>query len=263
MERLSIHESKYYNLKYFLLTTFLIVLFLFSGWFLNLDFTKFITRLGNIETVISNFMSFDVNMLPEALEQLLVSICLGVAGLIISTILSFFIAALSANNTTFNPLLSSFLKGAIAVIRAVPSLVWILMVVASIGFGNNGALLGIVIMTTGFLSKAFIEAFESNGTARVEALRSTGARWINIVIQGVANDALPSLLTWITISLETCIATSISLGVLGISGIGALLNKQIMKFNYSGISTIIVIIFVTMIVVEMVTLKIKEGLHAK
>lgn len=263
MKKLSIHQDPFYTLKRIGLVIGLVLLFLFSLNWLQLDFAKFASRLGNVPKVVAGFLHLDLSLMPKILEQLLVSLALGISGLILAILLSFILAAMAAENTAFSARLSAFLKGFTAVIRAIPSMVWILMVVASIGFGNTGALLGIIILMTGFLTKAFTEAFESDGKQRVEALRACGARWINIVIQGVASSVLPSLLTWITIGLESSITISISLGVLGISGIGALLNKQIMKFYYPGISTVILVIFLTMILVEFCTIRLKRRLHAR
>lgn len=252
-----------YGLRYVAGFAAFIGLFVFSVNYIDLDFVKFFERLANIDEVVGRMMALDLSMVPEILYQLVVSIALALLSLLIGVVISFFLAALAADNLTPNKSLSAFIKGAVAIIRAVPSMVWILMVVASIGFGNSGALLGLVIMSVGFLTKAFCSAFEENGKARVEAIRSVGGRWINIVIQGVANDALPSLLTWIALTIETNIATSISLGVLGISGVGYLLNKQIMKFNYPGISTIILIIFITLILVEYGVMLLKRYIHDK
>ncbi len=262
MEKLRIHP-KGYGLRYVLGIILFIGLFVFSVYFLQLDFGKFVERLANVGEVVGRMMHLDMEMMPDILQELLISILLALVSLVIGIIISFFLAALAADNLAPNKAVSSFIKGAVAVVRAVPSMVWILMVVASVGFGNTGALLGLVIMSVGFLTKAFCSTFEENGKDRVEALRSVGARWLNIVVQGVANDSLPGLLTWIALTIETNIATSISFGVLGISGVGYLLNKQIMKFNYPGISTIILVIFITMIIVEYITLRLKEKIHEK
>ena len=62
---------------------------------------------------------------------------------------------------------------------------------------------------------------------------------------------------------ENNIAEGISLGMVGVGGVGYLLNKAIMKFDYPAISTIIVVIFVTMFIFEVMTVNIKKRLHTK
>lgn len=262
MKKYRIHPRGY-ALRYILGGAALILLFVFNCVYLDLDFAKFAQRLSNVPEIVSRMMHLDLSMLPEIIFQLFVSITLALLALVIGIVISFVLAAFGASNLAPHHWISQLIKGVVAVIRAVPSLVWILMVVASVGFGNSGALLGLVIMSVGFLTKAFCSVFEENGYGRIEALRSVGARWINVVIQGVANDALPGLLTWIALTIETNIATSISLGVLGISGVGNLLNRQIMKFNYPGISTIILVIFIALIIVELSVGKLKERIHEK
>ncbi len=259
-KKIRIH-SRAYPLKLALGFIVLVGVFVFSCVYLDLDFVKLFGRFSNVGEVMGRMMHLDVSMIPEILLQLLVSVALAVLSLILAAVISFFLAAFAALNLCPVKGLSGILKGAVAVIRAVPSMVWILMAVASVGFGNSGALLGLTIMGVGFLTKAFCAVFEENGMGRVEAMRSVGARWINVLIQGVANDALPGLLTWVALTLETNLAASISLGVLGISGVGYLLNKQIMKFNYPGISTILLIIFLFLVCVEFLLVKGKERIH--
>lgn len=256
-------HSKKDIVRYILEVLACIGLFIFSVAYLQLDFSKFVSRLHNVGMILSKMTHPDFSMFGEILVQLCISVLLGLASLLIACVISFFLAALAADNLTPNKYVSIVIKAIVSIIRAIPAMVWILMVVASIGFGNTGALLGLVVLSIGFLTKAFCTTFEDDGIQKVEALRSVGARWINIVIQGVANNTLPGLLTWIAITIETNIAMSISLGVLGISGIGYLLNKQIMKFNYPGISVIILTIFVSMLVVEYLVTKLKRYIHEK
>ena len=215
------------GLRYFISIIIVIFVFLISVHLLNLDFTKFLNRLTNIGEVISRMLVFNASLIPSILLEVLVSICLALTSLVIGTIISFVLAALAADNLAPNHYIACIIKGIVAIIRAIPALVWILMVVASVGFGNTGGMIGLIFPTVGYLTKSFAAS------------------------------------SWIAMRFENNIAEGISLGMVGVGGVGYLLNKAIMKFDYPAISTIIVVIFVTMFIFEVMTVNIKKRLHTK
>lgn len=249
------------NVKYVCILILAIFIFIGSVYFLALDFTKFFERFANLPEVVSRMMHIDVSLIPEILKETLVSICLAFAALIFGTVISFFLACLSARNTAPNLLFAGIIKGIIATIRAIPALVWVLMVVASVGFGNTGGMLGLIFPTVGYLTKSFAASFEEEGTERMEALRATGASWMNMILKALVPQTMPKLLSWIAMRFENNIAEGISLGMVGIGGVGYLLSKAIMKFDYPAISTILLVIFLTMLFMELFIQRVKNKIH--
>lgn len=253
--------SKGTSIKYICYAVFGIGIFIGSVTALDLNLIKFYERLGNVHAVLQRMMAFNVDILPDVLLQILVSICLAFTALLIGTIIAFVLACLAADNLTFHKGLARSIKGINAAIRAIPALVWVLMVVASIGFGNTGGMIGLIFPTIGYLTKSFASSFEEDGYDRIEALRSSGASWISIIQYGVLIQTAPKLISWIAMNLETNIASGISLGMVGVGGIGYLLNKAIQKFDYASITTIILMIFLTMFLIEMMIQYMKKRLH--
>lgn len=249
------------GIKYACCVIIAIIIFIGSVQLLNLDFTKFIARLENVGEVVSRMIAFDASLIPNILLEILTSICLALTSLTVGAIISFILATLAAKNIAPNRYLASFIKGMVAVIRAIPALVWILMVVASVGFGNTGGMIGLIFPTVGYLTKSFAASLEENGYEKVEALKATGARWIDIVLKGITVETMPHLISWLAMRFENNIAEGISLGMVGVSGVGYLLNKAIMKFDYPAITTIIIGIFLTMFIFELITVRIKKQLH--
>ncbi len=236
-------------------------LFAFSANLLQLDLGKFIARIGNSGQVLSHFIAFDLSVIPEALLEMFTSLALAISALFAGFLLSIVLAFLAASNTAPNKYLASFIKGAVAVVRAVPALVWILMIVASIGFGNTAGMIGLMFPTCGYLIKSFAAAIEDRGMENIEAMRAVGAGWFSVVIKGVMPGVIGQLLSWTSIRLEHNIAESISLGMVGISGIGALLMRAIGKYDYGRITTLILVIFAVMLATEFAVNAMKHKLN--
>lgn len=238
-----------------------VAIFLISLTALNIDLTKFMQRFANLPEVIGRMMKVNLSIVPEILKETFVSICLAFSALVLGTFISFVLACLCATNITPNKILSSCIKGIVATIRAIPALVWVLMVVASIGFGNTGGMIGLIFPTVGYLTKSFAASFEEEGYERIEALKATGANWFTIIFFALIPQTLPKLVSWVALRFENNIAEGISLGMVGVGGVGYLLSKAIMKFDYASISTIIIVIFLTMFTMEMIMQRVKKKIH--
>ena len=238
-----------------------IAIFLVSVNMLNLDFPRFLSRLENAPHVLSHFLALNLDGLSEIVYQLFISIAVGIAGLAIGCAISFILAFMAAENVTFSKTVSLIIKSFISIIRAIPSLVLILMIVASLGFGYTSAVVGLVFSSMGYLTKAFIATIEEQDPAIIETLKATGASKLQIMAHGLWPNVKNSFISWISIRLESNIADSISLGIVGAGGVGMLLSRAIRQHHFSQISTIILIIFGVMLLLEFGTSCLKRRLN--
>ena len=237
-----------------------ITLVAYSAIHLNLNFGSFFARLENATTVLTHFFALDLTGLPEIIYQLLISIALGICGLVIGGLLALMLAFIAANNLTFNRSISLLIKSFISILRAIPSLVLILMIVASLGFGYSAAIIGLAFSTMGYLTKAFIATIEEQDFAIIETLTTTGATKLQIIAHGIWPNVKNAFLSWIFIRLESNIADSISLGIVGAGGVGMLLARAIRQHQFAQISTIIVVVFITMLLLEAFSNYLKQKL---
>jgi phosphonate transport system permease protein len=228
----------------------IIAAFIVSALMLQLDMAKFLDRLKNAGPVLARFAVVDFSILGAAALEMLASLAIALAALSIGFVISLTLAFLAAKNTAPNTTLSAFIKGAAAVVRAVPALVWMLMVVASIGFGNTAGLFGLLFPTCGYLIKSFTSSIEERGTGTIEALRSVGANWFSIVLKGALPPVFAPVMTWTAMRMEFNIAESINLGMVGVSGIGAYLMRALGKYDYGAVSTIAIVILTVMLAME-------------
>ena len=237
-----------------------VTVFFVSLHLLSLDIPRFMTRLERLPMIAGLFLGVNLYVVPSGLEQLLVSFALGICGLIIGGVASFVLAFCGASNTTFFEPLAVFIKGFVGVIRAVPSLVLILMLVASLGMGYTAGVMGLTLSTVGYLTKAFIATIEEQDDQFAEALRSSGANWFQVVYHGYLPGVITSFMAWISIRAEASVAESISLGVIGAGGIGMLLSRAIRQHNFHTISTLIIIIFIAMFSMELLITQFRKRL---
>jgi len=240
----------------------LVWLFVFATRSLELNLALFVTRfMNNVGTVVPRLIAFNPAALPEIFYQLFISMLVGICALTIGIVVSMMFAFLGASNITpFKPL-SWLIKGAVSIIRAVPSLVLILMVVASLGFGYTTAVVGLMFSSVGYLTKAFIASIEEQDFGIIQAMRATGAGRLQIIIHGLLPSCTTAFISWISIRLENNISDSISIGIVGAGGVGMLIARANRQLNFANLTTIILVIFVTMLVVEFATGKLRKRLQ--
>jgi len=90
--------------------------------------------------------------LTSALKALLVTFSLGVLSTIFGAIIAFFGALLCAKNIA-NPITANIIKGFVAFIRAVPTILWVLIFTVSAGLGSVAAVSGLTFHSAGYLVK--------------------------------------------------------------------------------------------------------------
>lgn len=235
-------------------------LFIVALNIVHVDFAKFFERLPNVPEVLGRMIALDLSILPEIMKNLGVSLSLAFLALVLSVIVAVALSLLAASNIAPNKYLAGFIKAIFAVVRAIPSLVLGLMIIASLGFGNNAGVLVIFISSLAYLIKMFVGSIEDVGTEVVETMQATGASWFNLVFHGVLPLAITSLASWISLRFEGNIEESVSLGIIGVGGIGLLLTQSINSYNYGQTTTIVLVICILLITIELAITKFKKAI---
>ena len=156
----------------------------------------------------------------ELLVSLGITIGLGFLTTVFGAVIGFGLALASALNIA--PVwLSVLVKGFTAVVRAIPTVLWVLIFAVSAGLGSVAAVLGMTFHSAGYLIKAYAESFEEVDAGSIEALRAGGADWWHIVGQVVTPSAMPALISWTFLRFEINFSTAIAMGAAaGAGGIG-------------------------------------------
>ena len=158
--------------------------------------------------------------LGEAVYQVGVTLGLAFLATIIGAIIAFFLSLMAATNLA--PIwVSRIIRVFVAIIRAVPTVLWVLIFAIAAGLGSEAAVLGMLFHSIAYLVKAFSEAFEEVDRGIFEALQSTGANWWHIVRSGVVPTTFTYLLSWVFLRFEINFGVAVAMGAAaGAGGIG-------------------------------------------
>lgn len=136
----------------------------------------------------------------------------------------------------------------ITVSRSLQEIIIAILFVAMFGFGPFAGFLTLSFATIGFLAKLLAEDIEDIDESQTEAVRATGASWLQLINYAVQPQVMPRLIGLSLYRLDINFRESAVIGIVGAGGIGATLNTAIDRYEFDSAGAILlIIIFIVMI----------------
>ena len=125
-----------------------------------------------------------------------------------------------------------------------------IFLVAMFGFGPFAGFLTLTFATIGFIAKLLADDIEEIDEAQAEAIRATGATWLQLLNYAVQPQVMPRLIGLSLYRLDINFRESAVIGIVGAGGIGATLNTSIDRYEYDSAGAILLIIIAIVMVAE-------------
>lgn len=213
--------------------------------------------LHNIKTVfLEPRLSRDT--IFNVLYQLLVTFCLGILSTIFGAVLAFFCALLCAKNIAAS-WLANIIKSLVALVRAVPTVLWVLIFAVSAGLGSVAAVIGLTFHSFAYLTKVYAESIEEIDGGTIEALRASGAGFWQIVFQAILPASISRMVAWTFMRFEINFTNAVAMGAAaGAGGIGfQLFMAGSFYFDLHEMGFLTYVVVIAVVLLEMVSTKIK------
>jgi phosphonate transport system permease protein len=141
-------------------------------------------------------------------------------------------------------------RSIIALSRALQEIIVAIFLVAMFGFGPFAGFLTLSFATIGFIAKLLAEDIEDIDEAQAEAIRATGASWLQLVHYAIQPQVMPRLIGLSLYRLDINFRESAVIGIVGAGGIGSTLNTAIDRYEYDSAGAILLIIIAIVMVAE-------------
>lgn len=193
------------------------------------------------------------------LQALGSSVLLSILTTIIGAVIGFFFAVLASKNLT-NAYLGAGIRVVMAIVRAIPTIIWALIFSIVCGLGTTAAILGLSFHSVAYLTKAYSESIEGIDESTIESLKVTGAKFWVIVFQAIWPTIVASIVSWTFIRLEINFANAIAVGAAaGAGGIGyQLFVASGMSFDFHETGFIVYMVVLVTFVLEFIAVKIRR-----
>lgn len=222
-------------------------------------------KLGKVLQIIALEPRLDGHFSAAEIAQAMgVTICLSVLITMAGSAIALGVGVLAAGNLTSRGF-SNGLKVLLSVVRAIPTIMWVLVFSVAMGPGSEACVTGMLLHTVAFLGKAYSEEFEETDPGVLEALRASGASWPQIIARGVFLEKLNEILSWTFIRFENNFVNAVVVGaVAGAGGIGYQLYVTANFYiDYHEVGLITYLCLAVSVVLELVATKLRKRLAVR
>ncbi|KUO69226.1 MAG: hypothetical protein APF77_03100 [Clostridia bacterium BRH_c25] len=230
--------------------------------------TGFISHFDAIEAIriipgVLSFIFIDFlppahTALPNIVNPLLDTFYMAVVSTVTAALISIVLAFLCATPTMPHPVFKIAIRAFASLLRNIPALAWTIILVPAFGIGKSVGVIALTIGSLGSLIRFFTETIEEIDTGKIEAIRSSGGSYWQVLRAGVMPQCTPGLISWTLYSLELDIRASTIIGMVGGGGVGFYIQSTIKLFKYDHAAMAIVIVAMLVLVIEYLSKKIRE-----
>lgn len=234
------------------------VLSVLSLIYLDIDWGKMASRVPEIGSVFWDLAHLDFANMDLVLSSLVETISIAVLSLLYSLILGILFGAAAARNVFGMPWLAVAAQSFFTFLRAVPTPVWVLLMLVCLGMGPEAGVAGLCVHTTAFFTKSFAQSFESIPNETIEALEATGASRLSIFVNAVLPAALSQIVAWAGMRLEVNFSECAILGMVGAGGVGYVISNSLQGYDYGTAGVAILLVFLVAYSIERIFVRIKK-----
>ena len=202
--------------------------------------------------------------LGELVYSLGISFALAILTTIGGATAAFFLALGAARNIA-PPTVAKIIRTITALIRAIPTIIWVLVFSVTVNIGTDAAVIGMCFHSIAYLVKVFSESFEQINRDTIDALRACGAGFSGIITQAVIPAAATSIISWTFFRFEINFVNAVVIGAAaGSGGIGYyLFMAGNLYYDIREVGALTYVIFGTVIVLEMLSLRLRKGIKQR
>ena len=144
-------------------------------------------------------------------------------------------------------------RGLFVVTRAVPELIWAMLIVFVLSPGLLPGAVALGLHNAGILGKLASEIVEGLDPRPIQALRSSGAGRLQVMAYGVLPQALPRFIMYLFYRWEVIIRTTIVVGFVAAGGLGLEFRLSMSYFHYTTITLLLIWYLLLVLGVDLVS----------
>ncbi len=146
------------------------------------------------------------------------------------------------------------------IVRSIEALIMAIIFVIIVGLGPFPGMIALTIHTTAALGKLYSEVIEGIDPGPIEAIRATGANWLQVARFAVIPQIVPAFTALTIYRWDINVRSSTIIGFVGGGGIGFFLWQWIVLQDYRAVGSAFVAIAVVVIILDFFSARIRERL---
>ncbi|MGA8887914.1 MAG: phosphonate ABC transporter, permease protein PhnE [Pseudolabrys sp.] len=190
-----------------------------------------------------------VSRWDEIVEGIAESLWMTVVSTVVGIALSIPVGIGAAKNIAPAPVYY-FCRAMLAVSRSFQEIILAIFFVKLFGFGPFAGFVTLSFATIGFYGKLLAEDIEDMDAGQAEAVRASGASWLQWINYGVQPQVMPRMIGLGLYRFDINFRESAVIGIVGGGGIGATLNTAFDRYEFDSAAAIIIVIIAIVMLCE-------------
>ncbi len=155
---------------------------------------------------------------------------------------------------------AGFFRGLLGLMRAVHELVWAWLFVAAVGLTPFAAIFALAIPYAGILGRILADILNDVPRAPLEALRSSGASKLQLLVYGYLPISLADLISYTMYRFECAIRSAAIMSFVGLGGLGYQIQISLEDLRYHQVWTFIYFLVLLVILVDLWSNQLRKKL---
>src|SRR5688500_12392131 len=202
-----------------------------------------------INFVLASFPPDFLSRHEEIVEGIAESLWMTVVSTVVGIALSIPVGIGAAKNIAPAPVYY-FCRAVLAVSRSFQEVILAIFFVKLFGFGPFAGVVTLSFATIGLYRKLLGEHTEYMDPSQAEAVRATGAGWLQWINYGVQPQVMPRMIGLGLYRFDINFRESAVVGIVGGGGIGATLNTAFDRYEFDSAAAILLIIIASVMACE-------------
>ncbi|MDH3599528.1 MAG: phosphonate ABC transporter, permease protein PhnE [Candidatus Tectomicrobia bacterium] len=217
---------------------------------MDINWGRVIEGLPRGRTFVLSFFPPDfISRFDAIVEGMVESVWMTITSAVVGVLISIPIGIGAARNLAPAPVYY-LCRAILAISRTFPEIILAIFFVKLFGFGPFAGFLALSIGTIGFYAKLLAEDIEDMDATQAEAVRATGASWLQWLNYAVQPQVMPRMIGLATYRVDINFRESAVVGIVGGGGIGATLLTAFDRYEFDSAAAILLIIIAIVMGVE-------------
>ena len=193
---------------------------------------------------------YDLSLRDSLWEPFLDTIQMAVVGTVLGALAALPVSFFAARTSSLPRLLTGAIKSYLNMSRAVPTMIYALLMISAVGLGKAAGAMTIAFVSFIALAKLYAEALESVSQGPVDAIRAVGGNAVQVFIYGMLPQVFPHYLAITLYTFEYNIKDSFIVGIVGAGGLGYVLLQSMQLFKWLDAGVVIALLIVIINIVD-------------
>lgn len=231
---------------------------------INLDLTLLVENFPSTLKLWSAFAKPDWSVFSEGVTLLIKTLYMAFMATALALPFAIVLSFLGAKNLMNSPVAKAIytgVRGLASIIRSIQPIIWAIIFVVWVRTGPFPGVLALWIHSVADMTKLFSERVESIDEGPMEAIRSTGASKLLVLIYGVVPQIINPYLSFTLYRLDINVRMATIIGIVGGGGIGMRLYSYINKWNFPKAVVLTMLIVVMVWGIDYLSSRLRERIE--